>query len=362
MIVDTTGDIYIGGSTFSSGQKDALIVKLNSTYSQQWAKTYGGTLDEDVGDIAVATDGIYAVGTTQSTSMTNGGRDIFILKLSKSNGSKTFAKLYGSTSDEYATAVQVESSYIYVGGYSTSTGWKSSGFDYILFKLDASTGDKQWAKYLGNSANDRLTDLIISGTTIYAIGYGDIGVGGDDLLLIKAGTSDGAYISYSYFGGSNSEVSSRLKADTSGNLYISGISSSTGLTNGFYNWIIMKANSSSNEITWGVYIGSSSSDEHIEDILISSDESYIYTIGYTDQTDTTSFGSYDILMTKTSTADGTISFVVVLGGSINDYGRTMYVLSSGKYLIAGSTISPTLSSSGTQDILLLEIDSKGRNQ
>ena len=364
MIVDSDSSIYIGAQSFSTGtagQQDSLIIKLNSTYDQQWGKFYGGSLDEETGDIAVATDGVYVAGITQTTSLSSGGRDIFVLKLSKTDGSKTFAKLYGSTNDEYAVAIQYDSDSIYIGGYSASTGWTSAAFDFIVFKLNATDGTKTWSKYYGNANVDLLSDIIISGSIIYGLGAGDIGQGGDDLLLFQLSTSTGVYSSYAYFGGSNTEKSSRMTIDSSNSLYIAGLSTSSGLTSGFDDILIMKVNSTTNAISWGVYVGSSTSNETVQDILLSSDGASLYTIGYTSATEIT-IGSNDILMIKSSASDGTNEFVVHLGGTIEDYGKTMYVQSNGKFLIGGETSSPNLSAASTLDLIILEVDSQGRNQ
>ena len=199
MIVDTDSTIYISANSYSTGtagNQDSLIIKLGTDYSQQWGKFYGGSGNEGTGDIDISTNGVYIAGYTKTTAMTNGGYDLFILKLSKSDGSKGYSKLYGSTSDEYSTSISVVSNYIYVGAYSSSSGWTSAGTDFVIFKLDESTGSKQWAKYYGGANNDILTDILISGSVIYAIGYGDIGIAGDDFLFMSASTTDGSLSSF----------------------------------------------------------------------------------------------------------------------------------------------------------------------
>ena len=364
MVVDTDASIYIGANSFSTGshgKQDVLIIKLDSTFTQQWAKYWGGSEEETTGDIAISTDGVYIAGNTQTPSMTNGDRDIFVLKLSKTDGSKQFAKLFGSTSFEYGTSIKINSGSIYVGGYTGSSGWTSGGADFLLFKIDSS-GNKQWSRYYGGSNSDLVADIIVSGSVIYAFGSGDIGAGGDDMILMQASTSTGSLSSFRYLGGAtNAETASRMTIDSSGNLYLAGTSSSTGLTHGFGDILVMKINPTTYALEWGAYIGSSSKSDHVEDILLSSDESSIYLIGYTDATGVT-FGNNDALMIKASSSSGANEFIVHLGGDINDYGRTMYVQSSGKILIAGDTTSTSLSAAATSDVLLLEIDSKGQNQ
>lgn len=142
---------------------------------------------------------------------------------------------------------------------------------------------------------------------------------------------------------------------------MTGGSSSAGLTHGFYDIIIMKVNPSTYAISWGVYVGSSTNNDYSTDILLSSDQTSVYIIGYTDATGIT-FGSNDILMIKASTSTGANQFVIHWGGDIQDYGRTLFVESTGKILIGGDTTSSSLSLASTSDLLVFEIDSKGQNQ
>ena len=128
-----------------------------------------------------------------------------------------------------------------------------------------------------------------------------------------------------------------MKIDSSGYLYMTGGSSSSGLTHGFADILIMKVNPSTYAISWGVYVGSSTKSDYSTDILISSDQASVYIIGYTDSTGLT-FGSNDILMIKASASTGANQFVVHWGGDIQDYGRTLYVEASGKILIGGDII------------------------
>lgn len=364
MMVDTDSSIYIGANSFSTGshgKQDVLVIKLSSAYAQQWAKYWGSTEEESTGDIAVSTDGVYIAGNTNSPTLTNGDRDIFLLKLSKTDGSKIFATLFGSTNFEFATSIQVVGSAVYVGGYSGSTGWTAGSADFLLVQFSTS-GTKQWSRHYGHTNSELISDIIVSGSIIYAFGTGDIGAGGDDLILMQASTADGTLSSFRYLGGAaNTETTSRMAIDSSNKLYLAGQSSSTGLTHGFDDIIMMKVDPTTYSIEWGVYVGSSTRSDYVEDILLSSDGASVFLLGYTDATGVT-FGSNDMLMIKASSSTGANEFIVHLGGDIQDYGRAMYLQSSGKYLMVGDTTSSGLSAASTSDLLLVEIDSKGQNQ
>ena len=80
--IDASGNIYITGTTYSSGLAtsgahqttfggayDAFVTKFNSSGVRQWTTYYGGTGSENGNGIALDGSGnIYVVGTTTSTS------------------------------------------------------------------------------------------------------------------------------------------------------------------------------------------------------------------------------------------------------------------------------------------------------
>lgn len=108
------GDITDG----HNGNGDALIIKVSSTGVKEWDKTYGGSETETISQIIKTSDGGFAlVGTTQSnngdiTDGNKGLRDFMLLKLN-STGTLSWNKTYGGSSNDYGNAI-VQTSYGYV--------------------------------------------------------------------------------------------------------------------------------------------------------------------------------------------------------------------------------------------------------
>ena len=211
-----TGTVdFGGGDVTAAGSGDIFVLKLNSDGTFQWVKTYGGTL-YDVGlGIAVDSSGnSYITGYFRGTVDFGGGDvtaagiyDIFVLKLN-SSGTFQWVKTYGGTSSD-GDGIAVDSSgnsYItgffrgtvdFGGGDVTSAGSE----DIFVLKLNSS-GTFQWVKTFGGTSTDYGNDIAVdSSGNSYITGYfegtvdfggGDVtSAGGADFFVLKLNSSGG---------------------------------------------------------------------------------------------------------------------------------------------------------------------------
>jgi uncharacterized delta-60 repeat protein len=129
------GYIVLGGtSSFGAGLNDLWVLKLNDDGTVAWQKTYGGTDYEETGSIQQTSDGGYIVaGKTHSFGA--GGGDFWVLKLD-SAGTVEWEKTYGGTNEDYAYSIQqtADGGYV-VAGDTTSFG--AGGEDFWVLKLDS---------------------------------------------------------------------------------------------------------------------------------------------------------------------------------------------------------------------------------
>ena len=217
--VDGSGNVYISGSTNSSGagDYDAFIAKYNTSGTLLWQRTLGGA-NADVGyDIAVDSSGnVYIAGYTQSAGA--GGQDVFIAKYN-TDGDYQWQRSLGDTSDDQGWSIAVDGSgNVYITGYTNSSG--AGSYDILIAKYDT-TGAYQWQRTLGSTANDQGTGVAVDGSgNVYIIAY----TAGYDIVMAKLptdGTYTGTYGTYTY-------ASSGLSTEISGlSTAISGISTAT---------------------------------------------------------------------------------------------------------------------------------------
>jgi len=153
------------------GDTDLWVVKLDSTGTIQWDKTYGGNdmefLFYDEGAIQT-NDGGYILGSASQSNISGnktensfGDWDYWILKLDSTGTIQWQRTLGGSAADLLWSINQGADGGYYCGGNSRSgiSGNKTENnrgeSDYWILKLDA-TSNIQWQKTLGGSELDNL--------------------------------------------------------------------------------------------------------------------------------------------------------------------------------------------------------------
>jgi hypothetical protein len=179
------GGYIVAGYTqsFGAGSWDIFLIKTDANGDVQWAKTYGGTSSDFASSVQQTSDGGYIVaGTTWSFGV--GDYDIFLIK-TDANGNVQWAKAYGGTNEDRAFSVQQTSDGGYiVAGYTNSFG--AGSHDIFLIKTDA-YGNVEWAKTYGGTDGDYASSVqqTSDGGYIVAGGTYSFGAGWVDIFLIK---------------------------------------------------------------------------------------------------------------------------------------------------------------------------------
>jgi alpha-tubulin suppressor-like RCC1 family protein len=155
------------------GGEDFWIVKIDGSGTIQWQKCIGGSDNDEAYSIQQTNDGGYIVaGSTYSATV---NRDYMIVKLDNS-GNSQWTKLLGGSADDFAESIKQSDDGGYVAiGYSTSNNGNVSGNhgsdDYWIVKIDG-IGNLQWQKSLGGSASDEASSMQITNDGGYIVaGY-----------------------------------------------------------------------------------------------------------------------------------------------------------------------------------------------
>ncbi|MEN6425146.1 MAG: SBBP repeat-containing protein [Phycisphaerales bacterium] len=275
--VDDSGCVYVTGYTDSSGwisggfdeshngDWDAFVVKFNSNGEHLWS-TYLGSSGYDIGyGIAVDASGdVYVAGYTNSPGWTRGGfdteynggaYDVFVAKLS-SSGEHLWSTYLGGDGHEESCDIAVDASgNVYVTGWTESAGWTNGGFDTeyggardgFVAKL-SSSGEHLWSTYLGAHARDDGYGIAVgSSGGVYVTGVtwsGGWTSGGFDTTdngegdpFVAKLNSSGTHLWSTYLGGSSVDHGLGIAVDSSGGIYVSGVTSSSGWTSGVFGTI-----------------------------------------------------------------------------------------------------------------------------
>ena len=273
--VDINGNVYLAGNTESNNNiasgghqnifgenGDIFLIKFNSAGVRQWATYYGGSNRDEGGAFTIDISGnIYLTGSTESTNnIASGGHqnnysgdiDAFLVKFN-SSGIRLWATYYGGSAQDngyncatdgsgnvYLAGRTFSSNNIASGGHRNTQGDSANAF---LVKFN-NVGVRQWATYYGGvnyggsdknysggiCATDGSGNVYLAGSTfstsdIASGGHQNTIGGSQDAFLVKF-NSNGVRQWATYYGGSGWEIATVCATDGSGNLYLSGITSS----------------------------------------------------------------------------------------------------------------------------------------
>jgi hypothetical protein len=147
---------------------DLYIAKLDTSGNPVWTIKYAGTGDDHGGQIATDAAGdIYITGTfTQSitfgatTLTSNGLSDIFVAKLSGTDGSAIWATSWGGSGDDGVRGTIVDAQgHVFVAGWAVGTIDNTvptlGGADAVITSYAASDGAIRWRHIYSTAGDDR---------------------------------------------------------------------------------------------------------------------------------------------------------------------------------------------------------------
>jgi hypothetical protein len=150
--LDSSGNVYVAGSTgsFGAGGQDVLITKYSPTGQFLWAKTWGGSSDDFATAVKIGPDGfLYVTGLTSSFGA--GWFDLFLLQLD-SNGNLIWGTTWGGASYDGGHDIGFDANgNIYVVGESYSTGPCCTA---VLLKFSTTGALLQSSYYKGPATYD----------------------------------------------------------------------------------------------------------------------------------------------------------------------------------------------------------------
>ncbi|MBY8983557.1 MAG: SBBP repeat-containing protein [Candidatus Lokiarchaeota archaeon] len=343
--VDSSDNIYLVGKShnYGGGSGDLVLVKYDNLGAEQWNRTWGGSeYDIGAGIVLDTSDNIYVAGST--VSFGEGSGDIVLLKYDDS-GIKQWNYTWGGSGDETGWGLTLDSSgNIYVAGTTHSFGVGEG--DLALIKFNSS-GDVQWNRTWGGGALDTGNGVAIdSSGDIYVSGVTEsFGAINRDLLLAKFNSSGDIQWNRTW-GGVGLESGAGIVIDSSDNIYLTGYTKSFGT--GFQSDIALIKFNSSGDIQWNRTWGGIS-DEFSGGLTIDSADN-IYVSGTT-----LSFGegNADIVLLKYDSI-GVKQWNLTWGWTFYDWGNGVVIDSADNIYLSGYTDSTINFGSDLYDMVLIK--------
>ncbi|MBI5375841.1 MAG: SBBP repeat-containing protein [Candidatus Schekmanbacteria bacterium] len=277
--VNASGNAYITGSTLSSNfpkyhnvipnskygttdASDAFIVKINlSGTGLLYSMLLGGNNDDEAKGIAVDGNGnIYVAGNTNSSDFptvlpiqatkagTGTTSDAFVTKINAAGTAILYSTYIGGSNIDYANGADVDSAgNVYITGATKSNNFPTvlpikgygGGYDAFVTKINESGSAIVYSTYLGSGYGDFGNGIAVdnSGNAYVAGNTGGnfpqvlpvqtTNLDGGDAFITKINASGDAFVFSTRYGGQESDDARAIAIDSSGNIYITGNTSST---------------------------------------------------------------------------------------------------------------------------------------
>ncbi len=225
MVLDNSGNIYVTGRSWIGTFTDYTTIKINPAGALLWSAKFNGPANKDDESRAIAVDGsgnAYVTGLSYNTL--NG--DCVTIKYN-SNGDSVWVKRYGSDAFDAGNSIAVDNlGNVYVAATSVGSG---TGQDYATIKYN-SIGDTLWVRRCNpfTNSDDFPTSIHLDDSNnVYVTGIS----WGGKFVTVKY-DSEGVLKWTSVYNGpepsQNGEITVMSDLDQSHNIYITGRSLGTG--------------------------------------------------------------------------------------------------------------------------------------
>ena len=333
----------------------------------EWQKCLGGSNDDWAYSIQQTSDsGFIVAGYTESSngdvSGNHGDYDYWVVKLN-SSGDILWQKCLGGTNVDQAFSIQQTSDggFIVAGGTFSNDGDVSGNHgnsDYWVVKLNSS-GTIEWQKCLGGTDGDYANSIqqtsdggfIVAGQTYSNDGDVSGNHGGSDAWVVKLNSS-GTILWQKCLGGTvYGAIAYSIQQTSDGGFIVAGETRSyngdvSGNHGGIDYWVVKL--DSLGDIEWQKCLGGTNND-YARSIKQTSDGGFIVA-GFTMSNDGDVSGNHgwnDAWVVKLNSS-GDIEWQKCLGGTDYDDAKSIQQTSDGGFIVAGFTASNDGDVSGNQ--------------
>ena len=243
--VDALGNVLVAGYTSgalpgenSVGETDAFLRVYASDGTLRWTRQFGSAGGDAPHAVSVDAEGnVLVAGDTLgilTPAASRGGRDAFIRKYA-GDGSVVWTRQFGTNGDDSIASMSLDATGgIVVAGNTNGRledGVSIGEFDAFVRKY-ASNGTPLWTHQFGSTARDTASsvsvdtfgDVIVAGSA----GTHDLETpSGGSEAYVRAYATDGTLVWTRHFGSAGRDHVHAVDVDTSGNLFVAGITDGT---------------------------------------------------------------------------------------------------------------------------------------
>jgi hypothetical protein len=409
---DAAGNTYITGVTRSADfpvqdaydsqisddgvadNNDIFLTKLSAGGGAVLYSTFFGGSGSDSGnDVKVDADGsVYLTGETQSADFPTtpgaadtvlaGTSDAFVTKLNATGSVLEYSTFVGGTKTDDATAIAIDDAgNVYITGRTESrnqfpltpgapdSSLSNGDWDGFLVKLNATGTSVAYGTYLGGSAWDGGNDIAVddagnatvTGYTASAdfsmagTPYDNSHNGGDDVFLTQLNVAGTALTYSTFFGGAGEDEADAIAIDSSGNIYLTGDTTSANFPttigaydethNGSTDAFVVKF-TAGKSLDYATFFGGPVIDRGNDIAVDSSGQAHIVGQAWNGDIPTTADayqdtrdGIADVFVATFDAAGANLVYATYLGAAGIDYGESIALDSANNVYVTGYTDS-----------------------
>jgi hypothetical protein len=211
---DATGSYVVGctnAAAFakpcegSAADADGFVRKYDTSGTLQWAITFDSGVNDLARSVAVDSSGVYVAGYTSNPSTTDA--NAFVRKYNLNGTTLLWQASISTVVPDFAYGVAVDATGVYGAGYTTGDftnpiGLSAGLSDAFVVKLDLSTGAELWKKQydIGLLSTDAAYGVAANGTHVYLAGSTGTAGGQSDAVLLKLDATLGTLLWTRQFG------------------------------------------------------------------------------------------------------------------------------------------------------------------
>jgi len=215
-----------------------ILIKFNiNSQAIEWARRFGSTENDRAKDLAMRFDFIYLVGSSDSTGWTSSQTDIVVLKIDPDTSDAEYGKYIGGNGEDTAIKVEVDSAnMVYILGEGFSNELSNGSKDIFIMRM-SSGGTLSYFYNFGGADPEDAIDMKIWGDRLYVLGSSisdGLKNGFYDIFVIACSKNDPSSVTYVKYVGTVSyeEHAKGLAVKSDGSLIIMGDIEADGFTNG----------------------------------------------------------------------------------------------------------------------------------
>jgi hypothetical protein len=255
------GTVDIGGETLTAdASQEIFVAKLDgATGLAAWAVHFAptgpginarGLAVDAAGDVAVIGSFLGSIDFGGDTLTSAGSSDVFVAKLSGTDGSHLLSMRFGGAGIEDGNEVMFDGNgdLVVAGAYKCaqlpcttqpsisfggSTFTNAGQYDLFVAKLAGTTGSHIWSKALGSNgldgvyglAVDNADDVVITGEFTGTVNFGGgnrVSAGNTDIFIVKYAGADGAHRFSLEYGSEGLDRGTELATGAAGQIFFLG--------------------------------------------------------------------------------------------------------------------------------------------